>query len=115
MSTGYSAGLRKDRITIINRTQAETSKFGIDGNGIEWEDACCVWANVTWAKGVRTLNVGAIDAYGVVLVRMNWNGCVTNHSRIRYNGQVYQILPETFHPDKQGGTIQFNAQLVVNE
>ena len=38
MSTGYSAGMRQDRIRILNRTKAETSAFGIDGNGIEWEE-----------------------------------------------------------------------------
>jgi len=115
MSTGYSSGMRKDRITILNRKKAKTSDFGLDGNGIEWEDVGCVWAAVDWAKGMRTLNAGAIDAYGVVLVRMNWNCCITMRSRIRHDGQVYQILPETFHADKRGDTIQFTAQAVVNE
>ena len=113
MSTGFSAGMRDQRITVINRKQAESSRYGIDGNGIEWEDAGCFWANVTWAKGVRTLNAGAIDAYGVVLVRMNWNCCISMRSRIRYDGQVYQILPETFHADSKVNTIQFNAQAIV--
>ena len=115
MSTGYSAGMRKDRIMILNRKKAETSDFGIDGNGIEWEESGCVWANVSWAKGMRTLNAGAIDAYGVSLVRMNWCCCINMRSRIRHDGQVYQILPETFHPDKQANTIQFNAQAIINE
>lgn len=105
--------MRDSRVTILNRTKAETSNFGIDGNGIEWEEAGCVWANVSWVKGMRTLNAGSIDAYGVVLVRMNWNCCISMRSRIRYDGQVYQILPETYHIDKHKGTIQFNAQTIV--
>ena len=107
--------MRKDRITILNRKKAKTSDFGLDGNGIEWEEVGCVWAAVDWAKGMRTLNTGAIDAYGVVLVRTNWNCLITSRSRIRHEGQVYQILPETYHSDRRENKIQFTAQAVVNE
>ena len=105
----------KDCVTILNRTKAKTSEFGLDGGGIDWEDAGCVFAAVSWTKGMRALNAGAIDAYGVVEVRMNWNGVITIRSRIRHDGQVFQILPETFRPDRQGNTIQFLAQTIVNE
>jgi len=115
MTTGYSSGMRKHRIKILNRKKAETSDFGLDGNGIEWEEVGCVWAAVDWAKGMRTLNAGAIDAYGVVLVRMNWNCCITMRSRIVHDGVTYQVLPETFHPDRQANTIQFTAQAIINE
>ena len=115
MSTGYSSGMRNKRITILNRTEAKTGKFGLDGDGIEWQDMGMVWAAVDWAKGMRTLNAGAIDAYGMVLVRMNWNATISMRSRICYDGQVYQVLPDTYHADKQANTIQFNAQLVINE
>ena len=111
----YSSGLLNKRIKIQNRAKAKTSEFGLDATGIEWEDTCCVWASVDWAKGMRTLNVGAIDAYGVVLVRMRWCPLINIRSRIVYDGQTYTILPETFHADKQGNTIQFNAQLIIND
>ena len=111
----YSAGMLKDRIMIQNRRKAETSDFGIDGNGIEWEDCCCVWAAVDWARGMRTMNAGAVDAYGVVLVRMRWHCCINMRSRIVHEGVTYQILPETFHADKQENTIQFNAQAIIND
>lgn len=107
--------MRRHRVVILNRKKAEPSKFGLDGNGIEWEECGSAWAAVDWAKGMRTLNAGAIDAYGVVLVRMNWNCVINMRSRIRHEGQVYQILPETFHADRQSNTIQFSAQALVNE
>jgi hypothetical protein len=44
---------------------------------------------------------------------MDWNSVITMRSRISWNGDIYQILPETFHPDKQANTIQFNAQVIV--
>ena len=104
-----------DRIMVLNRTQAEMGDFGLDSSGPEWEETTCLWANVTWTKGVRSLHEGAIDAYGVVEVRMRWTDLITMRSRIRYEGVTYNILPETFHPDKQDDTIQFLAQAVIND
>lgn len=115
MSTGYSSGMRRNRIVIQNRMRSMNGKFGLDSGGLEWQYAATVWAAVDWAKGMRTLNTGAIDAYGVVLVRMNWNRFITMRSRIVYDGKIYQILPETFHADKQANTIQFNAQAIISE
>ena len=120
MSTGYSAGMRKDRIMILNRKKAQTSDFGIDGNGIEWEECGCVWCDISWTKGMRAQNAGAIDVYGIIAVRMNYDAgkcnCISMRSRVRDNeGITYQILPETYHPDKQGNTIEFRAQAVINE
>lgn len=115
MATGYASGMRDKRVTIINRTEAVAGRFGLDSAGIEWQDGPTVWAAVDWAKGVRSLNAGAVDAYGVVLVRMQWNCAVTMRSRLRWNGQVYQIIPETFHANRQANTIQFNAQAIINE
>ena len=105
--------MRRERVTILNRAQAQTTKFGLDGSGVEWTTAGEVWASVEWARGKSALMAGALDAYSVVMVRMNWNDLVGMRSRIVHNEQVYQIVPETFHADKHGNTIQFNAQAVV--
>ena len=32
-----------------------------------------------------------------------------------FDNNVYQIIPETFHPDKMENTLQFHMQLVVND
>lgn len=114
--TGYSTGLLDKLITIQNRKAATFGKFGLDSDGAEYEDTFKdMPADVTWSKGKRALNEGAIDAYGVVQVRIRWYDGINMRSRIIYDGQVYQILPETFHPDYQANTIQFLAQLVIND
>lgn len=113
--TGYSSGMRDKRVVILNRKAASAGKYGIDSSGVEWEDTATVWAAVTWTKGMRAMNAGAVDVYGVVMVRMNWNDKITIRSRIRYDDNIYQILPETFHEDKRANTIQFNAQILINE
>ena len=111
----FSTGFLKDRITILNRTGETSGKFGIDTNGISWEVSAEVWASVEWARGKSALNAGAVDAYSYLLIRMRWTSAVNMRSRITHNGKTYQIIPETFHEDRQGNTIQFNAQLVIND
>ena len=112
---GYSSGFLNKRILVQNRKAAVQSKFGIDSNGPEYEDTVCLHANVGWKKGLGGLHEGALDVYGVVEVRMRWTNQVNERSRIVYEDRTYQIIPETFHPDRQDNTIQFLAQVIIND
>ena len=111
----YQTGFLKERVTILNRKDAQQGKFGLDSAGIEFEPAGTVWANVDWQKGKAAMNAGALDAYGVKIVRMRWNNIITERSRIQWHGKTYQILPDTFNADHQGNTIQFLCQQIVND
>ena len=111
----YSSGILRFIIQVLNRKAAQGSKFGLDGDGIEWEEGDILHADVTWAKGVSAMNAGALDAYTVKEVRMRWTDKITMRSRVKYDGQIYQIVPETFHPDKHANTLQFHMQLIVND
>ncbi len=111
----YDSGMRDDIVTVLNRKAEQVTDLGIDAYGVEWEEVMCLHASVTWAKGVSALNVGAPDAYKHILVRMNWNNVVTMRSRIRFEDHLYAIQPETFHPDYRENTLQFTAQLIINE
>ena len=115
MIMGYSSGFLKWRIIVQNRKEAQGGKFGIDSTGIEWENTTCLWASVDWQKGKAALNNGAMDAYGVVLVRTRWTTQINMRSRIVWQENTYQIVPETFHADRQENTIQFIAQQVIND
>jgi hypothetical protein len=81
------------------------------GDTTVYEDAGCVWANVTWSKGVKALHEGALDAYDTVLFRMRWNTLVKRDSQLVYEGVVYQII--SFHADRLDNTIQITAQEIV--
>ena len=105
----------KYRVTILNRREAQQGKFGLDSAGIEFEPAGMVWANVDWQRGKSGMTAGALDAYGVKIVRMRWNSIINERSRIQWHGKTYQIIGETFHADRQDNTIQFQAQQVVND
>ena len=111
----YSSGFLKDRVTILNRKEAQQGRFGLDSAGIEFEPTATVWASVDWQKGKSGMAAGALDAYGVKIVRMRWNSIITERSRIQWQGKTYQILPDTFNPDRQENTIQFFCQQVVND
>ena len=111
----FSAGFLKDIITVENRKEAVQGKFGLDSAGIEWENMGCVHANVDWQKGKSGMTAGALDAYGVKIVRMRWNSIITERSRIQWQGKTYQILPETFNACRQENTIQFLCQQIVND
>ena len=105
----------RDRVTILNRTAAQDGRFGLDSAGIEFEPAGTVWASVDWQKGKTAMTAGALDAYGVKIVRMRWNNIITERSRIQYEGRTYQILPETFNANRQENTIQFLCQQIIND
>ena len=111
----FSAGFLKDIITVENRKEAVQGKFGLDSAGIEWENMGCVHANVGWQKGKSGMTAGALDAYGVRIVRMRWNSIITERSRIQWQGKTYQIPPETFNACRQENTIQFLCQQIVND
>lgn len=115
-NTSYSTGMLDKLIAIQNRKASQLGDFGMDSEGTGWETTISdVPADVSWKKGVRALSEGAIDAYGVIEIRMRYYAGVNMRSRIVYEGETYQILPETFHADYQANTIQFLAQVIINE
>jgi len=102
-------------IVVQQRKAATMGKIGVDSGGIEWEDVACLHANVDWQKGKTAMNYGSLDVYGVVIVRMRWTDQINERSRIVHDGKVYQVIPETFHPYKPDNTLQFHAQIVIND
>ena len=105
---GYSAEFLNHRVLIRNKKSPTEQTFG---DTTEYEDAGCVWANVTWSKGVKALHEGALDAYDTVLIRMRCNILVRRDSQLVYDGVTYQI--QSFHADRQDNTIQITATEIV--
>ncbi len=112
---GYSAGFLKDIIQPLNRKEAQAGKYGLDSGGIEWEAVGCLHANVDYQRGKSAMNAGSLDVYAVKIVRMRWTTVFNERSRIKFNGKVYQIVPETFNANRREDTLQFLMQLIVND
>ena len=108
----YPAGFREDFITPLNRKAATVGKYGVDSAGVTWEEGTTMRAFVDYQKGKSAMNAGALDAYAVKIVRMNFTSTINERSRIKYNGKIYQIMPETFNGNYRKNTLQFLMQLV---
>lgn len=108
----YPAGFREQFITPLNRKAATVGKYGVDSAGVTWEEGTPMHANVDYQKGKSAMNAGALDAYAVKIVRMNFTSAINERSRIKYEGKIYQIMPETFNGNYRQNTLQFLMQLV---
>lgn len=107
---GYSSGMLDKRVTILTKKDPASLGFG---ETTKFEAAACVWANVTWKKGQKALNEGALDSMDTVMVRMRWNKIVSRDSQLECDGVRYQI--QSLHPNKQGNTIQITATEIVTK
>lgn len=102
-------------IIPMSRKAATIGKYGVDSGGIQWEEGSPLHAWVDYQRGKSAMNAGALDAYAVKFVRMNFTDAINERSRIKYDGKVYQIMPETFNGSYRKNTLQFMMQLVVND
>lgn len=102
----YTSDILKYRVIILNK------KVVTDfGETTQYEAAACVHADVTWKKGQKALNEGALDAQDTVMIRMRWNNIVTRNSRLECEGMTYQI--QSLHADRQNNTIQITATEII--
>ena len=106
----YSSGMLNYMVAILKKKDAAEKKFGAKQ---EYEQVACVHADVTWKKGQKALNEGALDAIDTVMVRMRWNNIVSRESRLECEGVVYQI--QSLHADRRQNTIQITATEIVTK
>lgn len=105
---GYSAGILRWRVTILKKKDAGEKAFG---ETTEYEQVACVHANLTWKKGQKSLNEGALDSIDTVMFRMRWNNIITRDCLLECDGVRYQI--QSLHADRQENTIQITATEIV--
>lgn len=111
----YSSGILNQRVVVRNRAHTvngeivdAAGEFGMNSAGVVYEVAGCVWANVTWSRGVKSIREGALDAYDTIMVRCRWTPILTRESRLEIDGATYII--QSFHADRKENTIQVTAQ-----
>lgn len=95
-------------VAILKKKDADKLEFG---EKTEYEQVACVHANLTWKKGQKALNEGALDAQDTVMFRMRWNSIVTRDSRLQCEGVTYQI--QSLHADRMENTLQITATEIV--
>ena len=88
----YDKGFLNDRIIILNRKDVVTEHGAKKGTDYV-PDGSPVWANVSWLKGKKAMMEASIDALNSYLVRTAYHERLDDHSRIMWNGKIYQIDP----------------------
>ena len=105
---GYSASILRWHVAILKKKESAEKAFG---EKTEYEQVACVHANLTWKKGQKSLNEGALDAYDTVMFRMRWNNIIDRDCLLECEGVTYQI--QSMHADRREDTIQITATEIV--
>ena len=105
---GYSASILRWHVAILKKKEPAEKAFG---EKTEYEQVACVHADVTWKKGQKSLNEGALDSIDTVLIRMRWNNIITRDCLLECEGVTYQI--QSLHADRMEDTIQITATEIV--
>ena len=108
MSTGFTAGMRNHRITILNKVAPTEKAFG-EKTGYKRDGS--LNSSYEFNKGTKALREGALDAYDTVIFRLNFSGnaakTITRESLIEMNGKIYQI--QSLNADHQENKIIIRA------
>lgn len=90
MTTGFEAGMRPYRVTILNKVTPTEKAFG-EKTGYKRDGS--LWSSYKFNKGTKALREGALDAYDTVVFQMNFsaNVVITRDSLIECNGKIFQI------------------------
>ena len=108
MSTGFTAGMRNHRITILNKVTPSEKAFG-EKTGYKRDGS--LNSSYEFNKGTKALREGSLDAYDTVIFRLNFSGnaakTITRESLIEMNGKIYQI--QSLNADHQENKIIIRA------
>lgn len=95
-------------VAILKKKDPGSKAFGAK---TEYEQVACVHSDITWKKGQKALNEGALDAQDTVMFRMRWNNIITRDCLLEHEGVTYQI--QSMHADRRADTIQITATEIV--
>ena len=109
----YSAGMLDKKITFYRRATAEDGKYGKNSAGEKYELVGTFNAAEDFNKGVKSLRLGAVEAYDVVMFRMHYRKSIDRWCLIKYNGVWYEI--ESFNANQREDQIQITAHERVNQ
>lgn len=105
---GYSAGILRWHVAVMKKKDPGDRAFGAK---TEYEQVACVHANLTWKKGQKSLNEGALDSIDTVMFRMRWNNIVDRDCLLECEGVTYQI--QSLHADRYDNTLLITATEIV--
>lgn len=105
---GYSAGMLNYMVSVLKKKEPGEKSFGAK---TEYEHVACLHCDLTWKKGQKALNEGALDNIDTVMFRMRWNNIITRDCLLECEGVTYQI--QSLHADRRANTLQITATEIV--
>lgn len=103
----YNTSILDQRVEVWARQAADEGEFGVGSAGTTYVKVAEVWANVSWARGIKAMRAGAMDAYDSVMVRTRYNDLLKRDCRLKIGGTFYQI--DSFNGSRRENTIQITA------
>ena len=103
--------MRDKRVTFLQKTESDGGKFGRGAAAPTWEESFVCWANVTFARGTKALRHGALDAYGVIMVRTLYQPKANRTMRLQYDNRTWEI--ESYNADRTTNDLQITAHEVI--
>lgn len=105
------------RIVVVKRATNGAESFGKSGQPkfeyLRQAGDHGFWAAESFNRGTKSLREGALDAYDVVMFRMDYHEGVDRWCLIKYHGKWYQIL--SCNADFQADNMQITAQELANQ
>ena len=95
-------------VAVLKKKDPDKKAFG---EKTEYEKVACLHSDMTWKKGQRALNEGALDSIDTVMFRMRWNNIITRDCLLECEGVTYQI--QSLHADRRANTLQITATEIV--
>lgn len=106
----YSTDILEYKIKVLNKKDSSQIGFGERPN---FSESVVLNADVTWKKGQKALNEGALDSMDTILIRTRYAPEINRNSLIEYDGITYQI--QSLHSDFRRNTTQITATELVGD
>lgn len=102
-----TAGKLTERVGIL---VPSVSRSAMGEQLTEYKEACKVWSNVVFQRGVQALNAGEVWMNRNIVVTMRNNRVVTERCRLRWDGKTYVI--ESLNRSRHDGSVTISASAV---
>jgi hypothetical protein len=109
----YERGFLRDKLTIAKRATSQTPTSSTDTGRARYEILGTFNGNMTFNKGAKSMNEGAMDSYNYVMFRMDYRASIDEWCLIQCRGKWYQI--QSLNGNHHDNQLQITAVKLANQ
>ena len=109
----YERGFLREKLTIAKRATSQTPTASTDTGRARYEILGTFNGNMTFNKGAKSMNEGAMDSYNYVMFRMDYRASIDEWCLIQCRGKWYQI--QSLNGDHHSNQLQITAVKLANQ